>query len=101
MSGRRGTRPQFRGCERHRSSATGAARPYLDSHPDANQAVTDASSQPPGQASASLRNHFSSHPQDYSDLRGILAPIGDTERLCNATVLPPNLESACQEFMTG
>jgi hemophore-related protein len=83
------------------SSATGAARQYLNSHPDANQAVSAAESQPRGQASASLRNYFSSHPQEYNDLRGILAPIGDTERQCHVTALPPHLESAYQEFMTG
>jgi heme-binding protein len=39
--------------------------------------------------------------QGYSDLRGILAPIGDTERQCNVTALPPRLESAYQQFMAG
>jgi hypothetical protein len=36
-----------------------------------------------------------------SDLRGILSSIGDTERQCNVTALPPNLESAYHEFMAG
>ncbi len=83
------------------SSATGAARQYLNAHPDANQVVTAAFNQPRPQASASIRDYFSAHPQEYSDLRGILAPIGDTERRCNVTALPPHLESAYQEFMTG
>ncbi len=83
------------------SSATGAARQYLNAHPDANQVVTAAFNQPRSQASASLRDYFSSHPQEFSDLRGILAPIGDTERQCNVTALPPHLESAYQEFMAG
>ena len=39
--------------------------------------------------------------QEYNDLRGILAPIGDTERQCNVSALPPNLESAYHEFMAG
>jgi heme-binding protein len=69
------------------SSVTGAARQYLDGHPDANQAATAASNQP--------------HPQEYSDLRGILAPIDDTERQCHVTALPPNLESAYHQFMAG
>jgi heme-binding protein len=83
------------------SSATGAARQYLNDHPDANQVVTAAFNQPRSQASASLRDYFSSHPQEYSDLRGILAPIGDTERQCNVRALPPRVESAYQEFMAG
>jgi hypothetical protein len=44
---------------------------------------------------------FTAHPQEYNDLRGILAPIGDTERQCNVTALPSNLESAYHEFMAG
>jgi hypothetical protein len=64
------------------SSATGSAEQYLAAHPGANQVVT-------------------SHPNEYYDLRGILAPIGDTERQCNVTALPANLESAYHEFMAG
>ena len=40
-------------------------------------------------------------PQEYSDLRGILAPIDDTERQCHVSALPPNLESADHQFMAG
>ena len=83
------------------SSVQGAAQQYLDAHPDANQAVTAAYGQPRPEASANLRNYFTAHPQQYYDLRGILAPIGDTERQCNVTALPPFLESAYQEFMAG
>lgn len=83
------------------SSVTGSAQQYLAGHPDANQVVTAAYSQPRAQAASSLRSYFTAHPQEYQDLRGILAPIGDTERQCNATALPPNLESAYHEFMAG
>ena len=83
------------------SSVTGAAQQYLAAHPDANQVVTAAYGQPRGQAAANLRGYFTAHPQQYTDLRGILAPIGDTERQCNATALSPELESAYQEFMAG
>ncbi|MCW2661457.1 MAG: hypothetical protein JWP83_2609 [Mycobacterium sp.] len=83
------------------SSAQGAAQQYLAAHPDANQVVTAAYGQPRPEAESSLRGYFTGHPQEYYDLRGILAPIGDTERQCNVTALPPNLESAYQEFMAG
>ncbi|WP_375485373.1 heme-binding protein [uncultured Mycobacterium sp.] len=83
------------------SSATGQARQYLDAHPDANAAVTSAFSQPRPQAAATLRSYFTAHPQEYYDLRGILAPIGDTERQCNTTALSPELQSAYNEFMAG
>jgi hemophore-related protein len=83
------------------SSVTGAARQYLDTHPGADQVVMAAYGQPRPQAAASLRNYFTAHPQEYYDLRGILAPIGDTERQCNVTALSPDLQSAYQEFMAG
>jgi heme-binding protein len=83
------------------SSVTGSARQYLDAHPGANQVVTAAYGQPHDQAAASLRGYFTAHPQEYYDLHGILAPIGDTERQCNVAALPPNLESAYHEFMAG
>jgi heme-binding protein len=83
------------------SSATGSAQQYLSAHPDANQVVMAAYGQPRPQAASDLRNYFTSHPHEYHDLRGILSPIGDTERQCSVTALPPNLESAYHEFMAG
>ncbi|KUH85431.1 MULTISPECIES: heme-binding protein [unclassified Mycobacterium] len=83
------------------SSVTGSARSYLDSHPGANQAVTTAFSQPRAEASATLRGYFTANPQEYYDLRGILAPIGDVQRTCNIQALPPDLASAYDEFMAG
>lgn len=83
------------------SSVRSSADQYLDSHPGANQAVTAAFNQPRPQAEANLRGYFSSHPQEYYDLRGILQPIGDTQRECNTAVLPPDLESAYNVFMAG
>jgi heme-binding protein len=83
------------------STVTGAARQYLGGHPGANQVVTAAYGQPRPQAAADLRSYFTANPQEYNDLRGILAPIGDTERQCNVTALPPQLESAYDEFMAG
>lgn len=83
------------------SSATGSAEQYLAAHPGANQVVMAAYGQPRPEAAANLRSYFTSHPNEYYDLRGILAPIGDTERQCNVNALPSNLESAYHEFMAG
>lgn len=83
------------------SSVEGSAQQYLAAHPDANQVVTAAYGQPRPQAESSLRSYFTAHPNEYYDLRGILSPIGDTERQCNVKALPPSLESAYQEFMAG
>jgi len=83
------------------SSVTGSARSYLAAHPGANQAVTAAMGQPRPAAEASLRGYFTANPNEYYDLRGILAPIGDVQSHCNVTVLPPDLASAYATFMAG
>ncbi|MBX7448704.1 heme-binding protein [Mycolicibacterium sp. 3033] len=82
-------------------SATSAARQYLDSHPGANQVVTAAMHQSRPEAEANVRGYFTANPGEYYDLRGILAPIGDTQRTCNVTVLPADLQSAYDTFMAG
>ncbi|MCV7016965.1 heme-binding protein [Mycolicibacterium aichiense] len=83
------------------SSVTGSAHQYLAGHPGANQVLTAAYTQPRPQAEANVRGYFTANPGEYYDLRGILAPIGDTQRTCNVTVLPPDLESAYTMFMAG
>jgi heme-binding protein len=83
------------------STVFGATRDYLGSHPGANSVLTGATTQPRGQGASDVRAYFTAHPQEYYDLRGILAPIGDTQRQCNVTVLPPDLASAYTEFMAG
>ncbi len=83
------------------SAVTGSATQYLNAHPGANAVVTAARNEPRPQAATDVRNYFTAHPQEYVELRGILAPIGDTQRQCNTTVLSPDLESAYNEFMAG
>ncbi len=83
------------------NSTESSAQQYLNSHPGAGTAVSNAFNEPRPQASAELRSYFTAHPQEYFDLRGILAPIGDVQRQCNTTVLSPGLESAYNEFMAG
>ena len=83
------------------NAVTGSASAYLARHPGANQAVMAASGQPQPVAASTLRAYFTAHPNEYYDLRGILAPIGDTQQQCNVAVLPPALASAYAEFMAG
>lgn len=82
-------------------AVTGSARQYLASHPGAGAVVTQAANQPRPEAAANVRNYFTAHPQEYYELRGILAPIGETQRQCNTTVLPAEWASAYAEFMAG
>jgi heme-binding protein len=83
------------------SSVTGSAQQYLGNHPGANQVVTAAYTQPRPQAEANVRGYFTANPQEYYELRGILAPLGDEQRQCNVQVLSPELASAYDQFMAG
>lgn len=81
--------------------ATGAAQGYLNNHPGANLAVSAVYTQPREAAAAGIRAYFNANPQEYFELRSILAPIGDKQRACNTTVLSPEMASAYSEFMAG
>ena len=83
------------------NSSIGSARQYLDTHPGANQVVMAALNQPQPQAAANVRGYFTANPREYYELRDILAPIGDVQRQCNVTALPPGLASAYDQFMAG
>jgi heme-binding protein len=83
------------------STATGSAGQYLDAHPAANQAASAAMRQTRPDAEANLRSYFTANPAEYYALRDILAPIGDAQRQCNVSVLPPDLASAYDQFMAG
>lgn len=83
------------------NTVTGSAQQYLATHPGAGAVVNRAVGLPRPQAAADIRNYFTAHPQEYFELRGILAPIGETQRQCNTTALPPELASAYAEFMAG
>jgi hemophore-related protein len=83
------------------SSVTGTAQQYLADHPGAGRVVYAAAGQPAPQAAADIRSYFTANPAEYYELRGILAPIGDTQQQCGVTVLPPNLAAAYAQFMAG
>lgn len=82
-------------------TVTGNTQQYLATHPGAGQVLTAAANQPYGQAEANVRGYFTANPGEYYDLRGILAPIGDAQRECNVSLLPPQLASAYDQFMAG
>ena len=83
------------------STVSASARDYLGNHPAANQVLTTASDQPRPQAEATVRAYFTANPQEYYELRGILAPIGDAQRQCNVALLPSELTTAYNQFMAG
>ena len=80
------------------SGVTAAAGTYLDAHPDANDALTAAGSQAPGDAETALRNFFLTHPQEFSDLRGIAGPLTALRTQCSQTVSPGQISALLQAF---
>jgi heme-binding protein len=78
------------------SSVTAAAGQYLDAHPDANDAFTEAGSR--SDAEASLRSYFVAHPGQYNDLRTIARPLTDLRAQCNSNVGPGQISALLQAF---
>ena len=80
------------------SSVTAAAGQYLDAHPDANDALTQAGSQPPEDAKASLRAYFMGHSDQYFALQNIARPLTDLRAQCNSNVGPGQIAALLQAF---
>jgi hemophore-related protein len=83
------------------SATMSSARSYLAAHPEANEIMTPALDQPGPQTAATVRQYFTAHPLQYLQLRGILAPIGETQQQCNVSLLSPEKASAYDQFMAG
>jgi hemophore-related protein len=68
------------------SGVTANASQFLEAHPDANDALTQAGSQSPQAAKSSLRSYFLAHTDQYFQLHGIAQPLIDLRARCNASV---------------
>jgi hemophore-related protein len=68
------------------SRVTANASTFLEAHPDANDELTQAGSQPPQAATASLLGSFLSHPDQFVQLQGIAQPLMARRSRCNASV---------------
>jgi heme-binding protein len=62
---------------------------YLDSHPDANTALTNAAQQPAPQALTSLKTYFDANPQVGKDLQTIQQPLTGLSGQCKLPVTVP------------
>jgi heme-binding protein len=84
------------------SSVAGAASQFLSAHPGADQALTNAASQSPADARASVRSYFMGNPGEYLQLKGITAPLVDLQHQCGVSGLGgADLLSAFDEFQNG
>lgn len=72
------------------SSVAESTGDYLDSHPQANQAMT-AVLQQPAQSMASLKNYFEANPTTVSDLETISEPLTGLSTQCKLPIGIPQV----------
>jgi heme-binding protein len=64
------------------SSVSLSLSTYLQTHPQANQALTDIAKLPPTQAQVSYATYFADNPKVTTDLKGIQQPVTDLASQC-------------------
>jgi hemophore-related protein len=82
------------------SGVLGQAGGYLDGHPEANNVLTTAASQPPEDAKSSVRGYFTSHPGEFFDLQNIAQPLNNLRNQCDASLSPSHI-AALIETLSG
>jgi heme-binding protein len=70
------------------AAATGQ---YLDGHPDANQAITNAGSMSAQEGENAIRSYFVAHPGEWSELRNIGGPLANLRHQCQVQVAPAQI----------
>lgn len=70
------------------SSVTTNLNTYFAAHPDANQALIDATRQPAFVAVGQFDDYFGEHPEQGDELRAIQAPLGAFKDRCGLQVAP-------------
>ncbi len=80
------------------SGVMASAGSYLAAHPDADDVLTKAGSQPTGEAKASVQSYFLAHPGEFLDLKGIAQPLTDLRNQCGMGVSPGQLAALVESF---
>lgn len=83
------------------STASGVmadAGAYLAAHPGADDVLTQAGSQPTGEAKATVQNYFLAHPGEFLDLKRIAQPLSDLRAQCGVAVSPGQLAALVEQF---
>ena len=70
------------------SSVTAALSTYFAAHPDANQALIDATRQPAFVAVGQFEDYTDAHPDQADELRAIQAPLAAFKDRCGMQVSP-------------
>ena len=80
------------------SGVLSSAGTYLAAHPDANDVLTAAGSQPRDEAKSNVQGYFLSHPGEFLDLKGIAQPLTDLRNECGVAVTPGQLAALVESF---
>lgn len=80
------------------SGVLASAGTYLAAHPDADDVLTTAGSQPTDEAKASVQSYFLGHPGEFLDLKGIAQPLTDLRAQCGVSVSPGQLAALVESF---
>ncbi|MCV7346834.1 hemophore-related protein [Mycolicibacterium rhodesiae] len=70
------------------SSVTKNLSDYFAVHPDANEALLDATRQSAFSAIGAFNTYFNDHPDQANDIRAIKAPLVDFQNRCGLQVEP-------------
>jgi hemophore-related protein len=73
------------------SGVLAQASAYLDAHPGANDALTNAGSS--GDAEGAVRSYFTAHPGEFLDLKNIARPLTTLRGQCGMSVTPAQLSA--------
>jgi len=70
------------------SSVSASLSTYFAAHPDANQALIDATKQSAFSAIGAFNDYFTSHPDQADEIRAIKQPLVDFQNQCGMQVEP-------------
>ena len=79
----------------------GQMQAYMNSHPAGNKMLMTAALQPRPQAAATIAAYANSNPQEYSEFKSILAPLGALQNQCGVQVVPAQYQWAFDQFIGG
>jgi heme-binding protein len=73
------------------SGVLGAAGPFLDAHPGADDVLTAAATQSTDEARTNVRSYFTAHPGEFLELNGIVQPLKDLRSQCGISISPTQI----------
>jgi hemophore-related protein len=88
----------FSGIANTSSTVSAETKTYLESNPQANQALTDIAKQSEEQAVEAYRAYFENNPQVETELTRINQPVVDLATNCGVEVEPTPITEALQDL---